>query len=61
MIAQSSAFAYGQRVRLIPCDRIEARVTNIHWYPHGYEYDVRYFENADAKTARVFADEIEAI
>jgi hypothetical protein len=55
-------FNYGQTVKLIPCDKIIARVVDIHSFPEPMqnEYDVRYFENGDAKKCRVFEDELEA-
>lgn len=54
-------FGYGQHVRIKPCDGISARIVDIHFFPApmSIEYDVRYFENGDAKKVRVFEDELE--
>jgi hypothetical protein len=52
-------FLVGDKVRIKPCDKIDARVVCIYWDWRGLTYDVRYFENGDAKVARLFPDEIE--
>jgi hypothetical protein len=54
-------FSYGDRVKIIPLDRISARVIDLHQIGMAstVEYDVRYFsEGKDFKT-RVFEDELE--
>lgn len=53
------AFAVGDKVRIKPCDKIDARVICVYIDWRGLSYDVRYFENGDAKVARLFPDEIE--
>lgn len=52
-------FYKGDHVVLVPCDRIDARVTDIHFYRDGIEYDVRYFSNGEPKVVRCFEDELE--
>lgn len=56
-------FEYGQHVKITPLDDIQARVVDIYMQPYPLlnEYDVRYFENGDAKKVRVFEDELHAI
>jgi hypothetical protein len=52
-------FIVGDKVRVKPCDKIDARVIAVYIDQRGLTYDVRYFENGDAKVARLFPDEIE--
>lgn len=52
-------FMVGDRVKVKPCDKIDARVICVYIDWRGLSYDVRYFENGDAKVARLFPDEIE--
>lgn len=52
-------FLVGDRVKIKPCDKIDARVVCVYWDWRGLTYDVRYFENGDAKVARLFPDELE--
>lgn len=52
-------YDYWDRVLLIPCERIAARVIDIHSHPGWTEYDVRYFDSGEAKTTRVHEDELE--
>lgn len=58
--AQIPKFTHGQRVHLVPCDDIAARVIDIHFYPAplSIEYDVRYFANGEARIVRAFEDEL---
>lgn len=52
-------FMVGDRVKVKPCDKIDARVICVYIDQRGLSFDVRYFENGDAKVARLFPDEIE--
>ena len=52
-------FMVGDRVRIVPCDKIDARVVCVYIDWRGLSFDVRYFENSDSKVARLFPDEIE--
>lgn len=52
-------FMVGDRVKVKPCDKIDARVVCVYIDQRGLSFDVRYFENGDAKVARLFPDEIE--
>lgn len=52
-------FKYGDRVLLLPLDKMPGRVTNCYLDERlGHEYDVRYFNNSDAKNVRFFEDEL---
>lgn len=57
--SRAPRFYPGDRVYLLPCDRVRARVTDLHWHRDGLEYDVRYFDGGKSCTARVFEDELE--
>lgn len=54
-------FGYGQLVRVIPNDRVEARVVDLHFFGMlgSVEYDVRYFHEGKEFRVRVFEDELE--
>lgn len=54
-------FAYGDTVKIVPNDRVEARVVDLHFIGQmgTVEYSVRYFHNGEAKTVRVFEDELQ--
>lgn len=56
-------FDYGQSVVVIPNDRVHARITDLHMFGQqcSVEYSVRYFHNGEAKTVRVFEDELERL
>lgn len=53
-------FALGDHVRVLPLDGVKARVISVMWEMEGLRYQVRYFDNGDAKVFYVFADELEA-
>lgn len=57
----SARFAYGDTVKIVSNDGVEARVTDLHFYGQTgtVEYSVRYFHNGEAKTVRVFEDELQ--
>lgn len=54
-------FSYGDRVRVIPNDRISGRVIDLHFIgmSSDVEYDVRYFHEGKDFRVRVFEDELE--
>lgn len=54
-------FGIGSKVRIKPLENAEGRVVCIYWDHTGICYHVRYFHNGDAKTCRLFPDEIEAV
>lgn len=60
MTAWVFKFSHGDHVQLRPNDMVEARVTDIHLLGQNssVEYDVRFFHNGEAKTVRVFEDEL---
>lgn len=51
-------FDIGDRVKIIPLDSIEARVIAIERDRDGWTIVCRYFENGDAKTVKLFEDEV---
>lgn len=51
-------FDIGDHVRIVPLDNIAARVITLELAVDGWTVVCRYFENGDAKTAKLFADEV---
>ena len=53
-------FSYGQHVKIIPLENVEARIIDLHFlgYQSDIEYDVRYFDNGKEHKVRVFEDEL---
>lgn len=50
----------GDAVKIRPLEDMEGRVMCVYWDRDGLTYDARYFQNGEAKTCRLFPDEIEA-
>lgn len=53
-------FQYGERVKIVPLEDVEARVTDLHLFgiSSDVEYDVRYFLDGKEHKVRVFEDEL---
>jgi hypothetical protein len=53
-------FGYGDRVLVLACDKVNARVIDLHFLgQYGMvEYDVRWFQDGKEVRARVFEDEL---
>lgn len=54
-------FQYGQKVSILPMERETGRVVCVYHLGNGFEYDVRYFRDGEAKTCRFFENELEAV
>jgi hypothetical protein len=53
-------FGYGERVKIIPLEDVEARVIDLHILGSTsvVEYEVRYFQSGKVERVRVFEDEL---
>ena len=53
-------FDVGQRVKIIPVDRISGRVLRLEKDRDGWMVVVRYFHDGKSETATFYPDEVEA-
>lgn len=53
-------FGYGEHVKLIPLENVEARIIDLHILgsASAVEYDVRYFQDGKECRVRMFEDEL---
>lgn len=53
--------ALGSKVKIVPLEGIEGRITSIWIMELGIKYDVRYFHQGKAEQVYFFEDELEVI
>lgn len=61
VVSARTRFSYAQRVKIVPLDRMEGRVIDLHYSGlyTAMEYDVRYFHEGKEFKIRAFEDELE--
>ena len=53
------AFLIGDHVKILPLEEVPARVIELVLADDGWTVVCRYFQNGEAKTAKLFPDEVE--